>query len=133
VKEQMRDIPTGLDAVLEKCITYGCAFHHAGLTTEERDIVEASFKSGALKVIVATSTLSSGVNLPARRVLIRSPLFGGKQMSSLTYRQMIGRAGRTGKVNLNIIFSWFLLKCPSNYSIRDTFKGDLYLNFGTDK
>ncbi|XP_037810645.1 DNA polymerase theta isoform X2 [Lucilia sericata] len=97
VKEQLRDIPTGLDAVLDKCITYGCSFHHAGLTTEERDIVEASFKSGALKVIVATSTLSSGVNLPARRVLIRSPLFGGKQMSSLTYRQMIGRAGRTGK------------------------------------
>ncbi|XP_065358466.1 DNA polymerase theta [Calliphora vicina] len=97
VKQQLRDIPTGLDSVLDKCITYGCSFHHAGLTTEERDIVEASFKSGALKVIVATSTLSSGVNLPARRVLIRSPLFGGKQMSSLTYRQMIGRAGRTGK------------------------------------
>ncbi|GBP01613.1 DNA polymerase theta, partial [Eumeta japonica] len=90
----------GLDAVLEKCITYGCSFHHAGLTTEERDILEASFKSGALRVIVATSTLSSGVNLPARRVLIRSPLFGGKQMSSLTYRQMIGRAGRTGKTHL---------------------------------
>ncbi|XP_034114797.2 DNA polymerase theta [Drosophila albomicans] len=100
VKRQLRDIPTGLDAVLSKAITYGCAFHHAGLTTEERDIVEASFKAGALKVIVATSTLSSGVNLPARRVLIRSPLFGGKQMSSLTYRQMIGRAGRTGKDTL---------------------------------
>lgn len=110
-------ISLGLDTVLDKCITYGCSFHHAGLTTEERDIVESSFKSGALKVIVATSTLSSGknkllqckinvasrifilgVNLPARRVLIRSPLFGGKQMSSVTYRQMIGRAGRTGKV-----------------------------------
>lgn len=90
----------GLDAVMSKAVTYACAFHHAGLTTEERDIVEASFKAGALKVIVATSTLSSGVNLPARRVLIRSPLFGGKQMSSLTYRQMIGRAGRTGKDTL---------------------------------
>uniref|UniRef100_A0A1I8MWU8 DNA polymerase theta n=1 Tax=Musca domestica TaxID=7370 RepID=A0A1I8MWU8_MUSDO len=100
VKQQLRDIPTGLDNVLEKTVTFGCAFHHAGLTTEERDIVEASFKSGALKIIVATSTLSSGVNLPARRVLIRSPLFGGKQMSSLTYRQMIGRAGRTGKDTL---------------------------------
>ncbi|KAH8312810.1 hypothetical protein KR044_013001, partial [Drosophila immigrans] len=100
VKRQLRDIPTGLDAVMSKAITYACAFHHAGLTTEERDIVEASFKAGALKVIVATSTLSSGVNLPARRVLIRSPLFGGKQMSSLTYRQMIGRAGRTGKDTL---------------------------------
>ncbi|XP_075148990.1 DNA polymerase theta [Haematobia irritans] len=100
VKQQLKDIPTGLDNVLEKTVTYGCAFHHAGLTTEERDIVEASFKSGALKIIVATSTLSSGVNLPARRVLIRSPLFGGKQMSSLTYKQMIGRAGRTGKDTL---------------------------------
>lgn len=85
---------------MSKAVTYACAFHHAGLTTEERDIVEASFKAGALKVIVATSTLSSGVNLPARRVLIRSPLFGGKQMNSLTYRQMIGRAGRTGKDTL---------------------------------
>ncbi|KAL7729135.1 hypothetical protein ACLKA6_009605 [Drosophila palustris] len=100
VKRQLREIPTGLDAVMSKAVTYACAFHHAGLTTEERDIVEASFKAGALKVIVATSTLSSGVNLPARRVLIRSPLFGGKQMSSLTYRQMIGRAGRTGKDTL---------------------------------
>ncbi|KAH8283889.1 hypothetical protein KR054_004622 [Drosophila jambulina] len=119
VKKQLRDIPTGwvrrrmnerkiqqpyfilgIDAVMSKAVTYACAFHHAGLTTEERDIVEASFKAGALKVLVATSTLSSGVNLPARRVLIRSPLFGGKQMSSLTYRQMIGRAGRTGKDTL---------------------------------
>nr|XP_044250030.1 DNA polymerase theta [Drosophila takahashii] len=100
VKQQLRDIPTGLDAVMGKAVTYACAFHHAGLTTEERDIVEASFKAGSLKVLVATSTLSSGVNLPARRVLIRSPLFGGKQMSSLTYRQMIGRAGRTGKDTL---------------------------------
>ncbi|EDW83667.2 uncharacterized protein Dwil_GK13557 [Drosophila willistoni] len=100
VKQQLRDIPTGLDAVMSKAITYACAFHHAGLTTEERDIVEASFKGGAIKVLVATSTLSSGVNLPARRVLIRSPLFGGKQMSSLTYRQMIGRAGRTGRDTL---------------------------------
>lgn len=82
VKQQLKDIPTGmygtyklfnltlfeilildkgLDTVLEKTVTYGCAFHHAGLTTEERDIVEASFKSGALKIIVATSTLSSGI------------------------------------------------------------------------
>ncbi|KAH8375953.1 hypothetical protein KR200_010753 [Drosophila serrata] len=100
VKKQLRDIPTGIDAIMSKSVTYACAFHHAGLTTEERDIVEASFKAGSLKVLVATSTLSSGVNLPARRVLIRSPLFGGKQMSSLTYRQMIGRAGRTGKDTL---------------------------------
>lgn len=85
-------------------ITFACAFHHAGLTSEERDIIEASFKACVLKIIVATSTLSSGVNLPARRVLIRTPMFGGRQMSSLTYRQMIGRAGRTGKVKIAVIY-----------------------------
>jgi DNA polymerase theta len=98
VKLQLKNCPTGLDSVLAKTISYGCAYHHAGLTTDERDIVESSFKSGILKVIVATSTLSSGVNLPARRVIIRTPLFGGKTMNSLTYRQMIGRAGRKGQV-----------------------------------
>ncbi|XP_011203461.2 DNA polymerase theta isoform X1 [Bactrocera dorsalis] len=114
VKKQLRDIPTGLDNVLERMITFGCAFHHAGLTSEERDIIEASFKSCVLKIIVATSTLSSGVNLPARRVLIRTPMFGGRQMSSLTYRQMIGRAGRTGKDTLG---ESILICTPANTRI----------------
>uniref|UniRef100_A0A182RNF2 DNA polymerase theta n=1 Tax=Anopheles funestus TaxID=62324 RepID=A0A182RNF2_ANOFN len=97
---QLRNCPAGLDSVLEKTVRYGVAFHHAGLTTDERDIIEGSFRDGELRIIVATSTLSSGVNLPARRVIIRTPKFGGRPMSSLTYKQMIGRAGRTGRDTL---------------------------------
>lgn len=95
--EQLKRCPVGLDTILQKTVSYGVAFHHAGLTMDERDILEGAFRTGALRVLVATSTLSSGVNLPAQRVIIRTLMFYGKPIDALTYRQMIGRAGRMGK------------------------------------
>lgn len=94
---RLKNSPVGLDPVLGKTARFGCVYHHAGLTADERDIIESCFREGTLRVIVATSTLSSGVNLPARRVIIRTPMFGGAPMNALTYRQMIGRAGRKGR------------------------------------
>lgn len=79
----------------------GIAFHHAGLSTSERLLVEKGFRAGAISVLVATSTLSAGINLPARRVILRHcwnfENKGKALLSPIVYRQMCGRAGRAGQ------------------------------------
>lgn len=97
IVEQLRQSPAGLDGVLRKTVPNVVAFHHAGLTMDEREIIEAGFRKCLIKVLIATTTLSSGVNLPARRVIIRSPtLHNNEPIDVLTYYQMAGRAGRKG-------------------------------------
>ncbi|MCD6229841.1 MAG: DEAD/DEAH box helicase [Candidatus Diapherotrites archaeon] len=90
--------PTVQCKKLAQCVSGGVSFHHAGLVSEQRKLVEGSFKKNVLKVIVATPTLAAGVNLPARRVVhatvSRFTDFGHSFISVREYRQRAGRAGR---------------------------------------
>src|ERR671925_1039086 len=89
-----------LTKTLAQFVTKGVAFHHAGLGSSSREVVEDSFKKGVIKLLTATPTLAAGVNLPARRVVIASILrydsdYGGNvPISVLEYKQLCGRAGR---------------------------------------
>nr|CAD1822289.1 unnamed protein product [Ananas comosus var. bracteatus] len=94
--EALRRCPAGLDPILAETLPLGVAYHHAGLTVEEREIVETCYRKGLVRVLTATSTLAAGVNLPARRVIFRQPRVGRDFIDGTRYRQMAGRAGRTG-------------------------------------
>lgn len=89
---------TTMGKALRACVKRGVAFHHAGLTNEQRRFVESNFKKGKIKCIVATPTLAAGINLPARRVIIRDVFRfengGQAAIPVMEIKQMCGRAGR---------------------------------------
>jgi pre-mRNA-splicing helicase BRR2 len=88
------------DAALKDILPYGFGIHHAGLSLADRDSVASLFSDGSIQVLVCTSTLAWGVNLPAHTVLIKgtqvySPEHGSfVQLSPQDTLQMLGRAGR---------------------------------------
>jgi superfamily II RNA helicase len=89
----------GYDEWVEGLVS-GVAAHHAGLVPVFRETVEEAFAAGLLKVVFATETLSLGINMPARSVVIeRFTKYGGAGRATLTageYLQLTGRAGRRG-------------------------------------
>ncbi|NXP36843.1 HFM1 helicase, partial [Leiothrix lutea] len=98
-KQRLQGLANSLkDSKLRELLTYGVAYHHAGMEVSDRKIIEGAFTVGDLPVLFTTSTLAMGVNLPAHLVVIKSTMHyvGGvfQEYSETDILQMIGRAGR---------------------------------------
>jgi len=99
VADEIRDLDgTETGRRLADCVEGGVAFHHAGLRSTHRIAVERAFRDRRLRAICATPTLAAGVNVPARRVVIRDQQrytgSGMEWLPTLEVHQMCGRAGR---------------------------------------
>ena len=92
--------PLALREELAALLRRGVAFHHAGLSGEQRRIIEEAFRSGGVAVLHATPTLAAGVNLPARLVIVeeyyRFEEGMRRPIAIYEYKQFAGRAGRPG-------------------------------------
>jgi len=90
--------PTKQCERLAYCIKKGIAFHHAGLTHKQKELIEDNFRKGAIKIICCTPTLAYGVDLPAFRAIMKDLRRYGHHglawIPTLEYLQMAGRAGR---------------------------------------
>jgi len=84
---------------LSKVAGHQVVFHHSGLASGQRTLIEDEFRAGRIKIICATPTLAAGLSLPVFRVIIKSLKrfaggWGMKWIPVLEYLQMAGRAGR---------------------------------------
>ena len=81
-------------------LTRGIAAHHAGMLPVFKEVVEALFQEGLIKVVFATETLALGINMPARSVVLEKLVkWNGEAHVELTpgeFTQLTGRAGRRG-------------------------------------
>ncbi|MDW8224306.1 MAG: DEAD/DEAH box helicase, partial [Gemmatales bacterium] len=88
----------GVGPKLKQMLRRGVGVHHAGLLPKYRRVVGDLFERKLLAVVVCTETLSAGINLPARSVVLSSLVKGppGKQklIDASTAHQIFGRAGR---------------------------------------
>ena len=94
----------GEESLVTSLLTEGIGVHHAGLPDAVRKAIEADCRGGLLPVIVATTTLAQGVNLPVKTVVLHSISRyadddgdGSGGMVDISPRElwnMIGRAGR---------------------------------------
>jgi len=99
-KEIQNTTEDGIIGMFRAIYMKGVLVHHAGLPREVRDAAEQAFKEKRVAVLVSTSTLAWGVNLPARCVVIFGTSFYSPEtgtfedISILDVQQMFGRAGR---------------------------------------
>ena len=92
------DWSEGAGPKLKQLLMRGVGVHHAGVLPKYRRVVEELFQRKLLSVATCTETLSAGINLPARSVVVPSIMKGPPDKKKLldpsTAHQIFGRAGR---------------------------------------
>jgi POLQ-like helicase len=86
----------GADAYLTKGAALGIFAHHGNTPQGIRIAIEYAMRQRLIRLIVCTSTLAQGVNLPIRYLLVTSAMQGRELIKARDFHNLMGRAGRAG-------------------------------------
>lgn len=104
IERLLAEVSSQLTEQLVSTLQAGVAFHHAGLSCRQRQILESGFRRGEIKVLVSTTTLAMGVNLPAQTVFVDCFKFetgknsGRPLIAPLSWGEYEGMSGRAGRI-----------------------------------
>jgi len=104
IGEMIRESPTVAESTLNQSVfealRLGIGLHHAGILPSLKRLIEVLFERGLCKVVFATETMSLGIHMPARSVVLQGITKrtdrGFRALSHNELTQMAGRAGRRG-------------------------------------
>jgi len=107
-----------------KLLTNGIAYHHSGLQTVYKEIIELLCNQGLVKVLFATETFSVGINAPIKTVVFtdiqKYSNEGMRYLKSNEYKQMAGRAGRRGIDTVgNVILLANFMELPTSQEMKN--------------
>ena len=96
----------GKNSLLYQAAQVGVFVHHAGVSDGLKSAIEFALKESKISNVVCTSTLSQGVNLPIKYLIISSIYQAGERIKVRDFHNLIGRTARSGMFTEGtIIFS----------------------------
>ncbi len=89
---------------LKATMDAGVAWYHARLSAATKQNLVTAIEKSEVRVVVSTTALSMGVNLPATHVYVRDVSFSGHgDLDIADLMQMIGRAGRGNNSGTGVV------------------------------
>jgi len=96
----------GEEAVVTRGARFGVFAHHGNTPQGLRLCIEHAVKEGLVPLVVCTSTLAQGVNLPLRYLIVSTIYQGGERVKVRDFHNLMGRAGRAGMhIEGSVIFA----------------------------
>jgi superfamily II RNA helicase len=91
---------SALNQTIFEALRAGVGLHHAGILPSLKRLTEVLFERGLVRVVFATETMSLGIHMPARSVVLQGLTKrtdrGFRALATNELTQMAGRAGRRG-------------------------------------
>lgn len=98
----------GPDWIGTQTVRHGAVLHHGDIPQETREVLEALIRDDGVQLVICTSTLAEGVNLPIRSLVLYSVQrrTAGRQPVAMLERDiknLVGRAGRAGATTKGLV------------------------------